>query len=251
MKYDPPRMSPIDTTEKSVHSGSPHEDGGDDREVKLKQGNEMNLIDVYNLLTTGEVTEEQAATALGLTVRDLRFRMSRWGHRLPLLLATLDKIRADTISREEAAKAVGVSDRQINKLQDTWRIVRPLKPYLVKRAATQIKWEIRKKYAIDYIAGGIEIAESADSAGVSVRQMRRWVSDILMKHREMPFKDLSLLSANRRKRLADEIETAENLELAKQNVLKSIADGKMSVHEEALKRLLSKRTMKERGSPRV
>jgi len=77
--------------------------------------------------------------------------------------------------------------------------------------------------------------------------MRRWVSDLLKKHYDMTFKDLKTLSTTRRRRLADEIETAENLELSKQQVLKSIADGKLSIQEEALNRVLSKRVVQNRG----
>lgn len=206
----------------------------------------MNLLDVYNLMTTNEITQEQAATTFGFAEKDMKFRMSRWGHRLPLLLATLDKITSDTITREEAAEILQVTVRQINKLQGTWRVARPLKTYLVDKQATQIKWELRKKYAIDYIAGGVDFENLAESAGCSSRQMRRWVADLLIKHFEMPYKDLLTLTPNKRKRLADEIETAEHLELSKKNVLKSIADGKLSVQEEALNRVLSKRVIHDR-----
>lgn len=211
----------------------------------------MNLLDVYNLMITNEITQEQAAGTFGFSERDLKFRMTRWGHRLPLLLACLDKIKADTMTRSEAADTLGISTRQINKLQETWKVARPLKTYLVDKAATQIKWEIRKKYAIDFIAGGIDFETAAEGAGCTTRQMRRWVADLLVKHYEMPYKDLIPLSLKRRKRLADEIETAENLELAKQNVLKSIADGKMSIEEEALNRVLSKRVTHDRRRANV
>lgn len=208
----------------------------------------MNLIDVYNALQRKDITEEQAAQAFGITVTDLRFRTTRWGHRLPLLLSVLDKIKADTISRAEAAKVLGISGRQVNKLQESWKTQRKLKQYLVDRTVSKIKWEMHKKYAIDVIAGSMEFEEAAENTGLSTRQMRREVSKLLEKHYEMPYKDLKTLSLTRRKRLADEIETAENLEISKQQVLKSIADGKLSMQEEALKRVLSKRTMQNRGA---
>lgn len=211
----------------------------------------MNLLDVYNLMVTNQITVQEAAKTLDMSERDMKFRITKWGHKLPLLLAVLDKIKADIITREEAAEALNLSPRQINKLQETWGIERPLKAYLVDKAAIQIKWEIRKKYAIDFIAGGTEMEEAALGAEVSTRQMRRWVSDLLKAHYDMPYKDLLTLSLTKRKRLADEIETAENLELAKQQVLKSIADGKMSVEQEALNRVLAKRTNHNRGRPRA
>jgi hypothetical protein len=202
----------------------------------------MNFLDIYNLLAQGEITHDQAATILGMTPKNLKFRITKWGHKLPLLLATLDKIKADTITREEASAALNVVPRQVNKLMESWKVTRPLKTYHVSKAATSIKWEIHKKYAIDFISGSMELLEAAENAGISDRQMRREISKLLKKHYEMPFKDLNQISLNRRKRLADEIETAEGLELAKQSVLKSIADGKLSIREEALNRVLSKRS---------
>ena len=209
----------------------------------------MNLLDVYNLLVTKEITEEQASNTLGITVSDLRFRLTRYGHRLPLVLATLDKIGADSISRIDAAEVLGLSKREINKLMTSWQIKRPLKENTIDRQVSKIKWEIRKKYAIDFIAGGDDLKGIAEQAGVSTRQMRRWVSSLLEEHFQMTFKDMTSLNDARRRRLADEIETAENLELAKQQVIKSIADGKMSLEEEALKRVMSKRSNQGRKVP--
>lgn len=206
----------------------------------------MNLLDVYNLLSTSEITHEQAAKTLGITERDLKFRMTKHGHRLPLVLSVLDKIKTDKITRGEASIALGRTIRQTNKLMESWDIRRPLKTYLVDKQVTQIKWEIQKKYAIDFIAGGIDFETAAEGAGLSTRQIRRRVADLLEKHYEMPYKDLGKLSLNRRKRLADEVETAEHLELSKQNVLKSIAGGKLSIQEEALSRVLHKRVVYDR-----
>jgi hypothetical protein len=75
------------------------------------------------------------------------------------------------------------------------------------------------------------------------------VSALLEEHFQMTFKEMTSLSPARRKRLADEIETAENLEMAKQQVLKSISDGKVSLQEEALKRLMGKRSNHGRKVP--
>lgn len=207
------------------------------------------LLEIYNLMNSGELTEEQVAKALNLDLKYLRLRLSRWGHKLPLLFATLDKIRDDKISREEAAEVLSISTRQVNKLQESWSIQRPVKTYLVDKASVQIKWEISKKYAVDFIAGSMTIEESAESAGLSTRQMRRWVSDLLLKHYEMVHKELVSLPLHRRKRLADEIEEAENLEISKQQVLKSISDGKLSIQDEALNRVLSRRVMHNRRRP--
>lgn len=206
----------------------------------------MNLLSVYSLLTNNEITSRQAASSLGLTEKSLKIRAKKWGHKLPLLLATLDKIKADKITREEAATTLDICPRQVNMLQKSWNVDRPIKTYLVEKAKSEIKWEIRKKYAIDYVSGGIEIEDAAAMAGVSTRQMRRWVSDLLKKHYQMQWKDLIQVSDIRRRRLADEMDKAENLEMTKQTTLKMIADGRAAIGEEALNRVLAKRVIHDR-----
>lgn len=200
----------------------------------------MNLIDIYSLHQSKQLTEPEACEALGLTRMQFRSRITKWGHRLPFMFSILDKIAHDQITRDEAATALGVTVREVNKLSLSWRVTRPVKEYLVQRTASKVKWEVRKKYAIDFIAGGITIEDAAESAEVGERQMRRWVSDLLMKHFQMPWKDLSTLSEFRRRRLAEEIEVAENLDLARQNVVNAISRGDKSIKEEALDRVIAK-----------
>jgi hypothetical protein len=206
----------------------------------------MNLLDVYNALQSNEITLEQAATSLGFTEKDLKLRMARWGHKLPLLLATLDKIAENKISRIDAADVLQLSKREINKLMQSWKISRPIAENTFNRAASKIKWEIRKKYSIDFIAGAMTLEEAAERSEISTRQVRRWVSDLLAKHFGMVFKDLADMPDKKRKRLADDIESAENLEIAKQQVLKSISDGKLTIEEEAANRVMSKRVLQDR-----
>jgi hypothetical protein len=201
----------------------------------------VNLIDVYNMQQTRQLTEEEAARALGITVRSYRIRSSAWGHRLPLLLSVLDKIKADDITRDEAAATLNVSTREVNKLSATWNVTRPTKQYVIDRTASKVKWEVRKKFAIDFIAGAGSIDDAAEAAGVSARQMRRWVSELLQKHFEMPWKDLAKLTPNRRRRLAQEIEAAEGIELAKQQTLNAIARGDKTLHQEALERVAARK----------
>lgn len=205
----------------------------------------MNLLDLYSMIQKNEVTPLEAAKALGFTQRDLKFRMTRYGARLPGVLSVLDKIRNDEITRKEAAVQLNVGVREVNQLMNSWRVRRPLKQYLITRASSSVKWEIRKKFAIDFIAGAGTIEDAAEGANVSTRQMRRWVTELLDKHFKMVFKDLKPLSLARRKRLADEIETAEGLELAKQQILKAIADGKRSIADEAVERVVARRIKRE------
>lgn len=207
----------------------------------------MNLLDVYSLLSKQEITVAEAAKAFGFTERDMKFRLTHYGARLPLLLSVLDRIKEDTISRGEAADVLSVTPREVNQLMHNWHIKRPLKAYLIERSTSKVKWEIRKKFAVDFIAGYGTLADAAEGANVSVRQMRRWVSDLLDKHYKMVFKDLKELTLKRRRRLAAEIEEAEGLELAKQQVLQAIADGKRSLGEEALERVMARKARRERS----
>ena len=198
----------------------------------------MDLLQVWSLLQAGDISFEEAAEAFGIAPRDLKFRSTRWNHRLPLLLAMLDRIRKDEISRDDAAAVLGVTTRQINHLMNTWKVERPVKEYLIERATAKVKWEVRKKFAIDYIAGTLDLDKAAEAAGVSVRQMRRWVSELLIKHFEMPFKDLKQVSMNRRTRLANEVEVAEGLEREKLRVADAISTGDRTLKEEAVERVL-------------
>ena len=205
----------------------------------------MDLVDVYSALQKKEITTEDAATALKMPVRTMKFRISRWGHRLPLLLSVLDKLRRNEVTRGESAEALQVSPREVNHLMQSWNVHRPIPQYLVLKATAGVKWELRKKFAIDYISGNMTIEDAADGAHVSARQMRRWVAELLKKHFGMAFKDLKTLSLKQRGRLSDEIETAENLELAKQNVLNAISSGKRDIHDEAFDRVTAKRKRRE------
>lgn len=202
----------------------------------------MKLMELYNLMESGKITPAEAAQALGVPEHGMQVRISKWGHRFPLMLATLDKIADDKISREDAAEVLDVGVRQVNALMKSWKIERPVKAYLVDRMETQVKWEIRKKYALEYIADQSTIEDAAESANCSDRQMRRWVAELIYKHYGMEFKDLKTLTGTKRRRLADDMERAEGIELAKAQVLKTIADGKKSIQEEALDRVLARKS---------
>lgn len=201
----------------------------------------MKLLDIYSMMESGDLNEEGAAAALGTTLKDLRFRVTRWGNRLPLVLSIMDKLRDERISRQDAAEALGVTPRQVNALMNTWKVVKPPKAYLIERRASKVKWEVHKKFAIDFIAGSGSIDDAAEGADVSTRQMRRLVSQLIDKHYGMVFKDLRTLSLARRRRLAQEIETAEGLELTKQQALSPVLRGEKTIQEEALDRVIAEK----------
>ena len=123
----------------------------------------------------------------------------------------------------------------------SWNISRPLKEYALNKAKAGVKWEIRKRFAIDYIAGSAKLEDAAERAEVSTRQMRRWVSDRINQHFGMVWGDLRLLSNAKRKALALEVEKAENLELERQQTLNAIASGRKTLESEALDRALTRK----------
>lgn len=123
----------------------------------------------------------------------------------------------------------------------TWKVKRPLAPYLIRQKVAEIKWGIRKVFAIEYIAGKCTIEDAAEEAGVSSRQMRRWVSDLLKEHHGMKFVDLRHLSEGRRERLAREIEASEQLHLAQQQALKALNRGQKGLENAAIEALLTKK----------
>jgi len=75
---------------------------------------------------------------------------------------------------------------------------------------------------------------------VSDRQMRRWVSALLKEHFGATFMDLRYMPLIKRQRLASQVEDAERLVRERKNVLKAVADGRKSVRELALDRVLEK-----------
>ena len=142
----------------------------------------MNLLDLYNMHQKGEISTEEMAKMLNISIKNLKIRITKHGDRLPLVLATLDRIKCDQIDRARAAEALQVSVRTVNQLMQSWDVQRPLKGYLIDKAAAQVKWEVRKKYAIDFVGERETIESAAEKAGVSTRQMRRWVSELIHEH---------------------------------------------------------------------
>lgn len=210
----------------------------------------MSLYETYSKLLRGKITEEEAAKAYGFTVTDLRRRRTRFGNRLPQVLSVLDRIANDEMSRDEAATALGTTTRNVNKLQESWAVDRPIKDYLVDRAVAAVKWEIRKNYAIEFIAGSMPLLEAAEHAQVSDRQMRRWVTELIGKHFGIVFKDLKTITDRRRLQMADDIEAAEGLEVAKQRVLREVVMGEKTLQDVALDRLRNKHAIKDAGNVR-
>lgn len=212
----------------------------------------MELLTTYKDLQTKKITLEQAAETIGIEPMVLERRLKRLGKEANHLFDTLDKIRTEKITRSEAAKILDTSPRNVNLLMVRWNVEREsrgaIKDYLIEREAPKIKWEIRKSSAVEFIADACTIEEAAERAGVTTRQIRRWVSELLDKHFGMVFKDLKPLTLRRRQRLADEIEKAEGLELAKKEVLERIIRGERELSIEAYARISARHTQRRENN---
>jgi hypothetical protein len=133
----------------------------------------------------------------------------------------------------------------------SWNVVRPLKEYLIDRMSAQVKWEVRKKYAIDFVAERETIESAAEKADVSTRQMRRWVSELINKHYGMVFRDLNSLTLNKRRELANEIEQKEGLEQAVQQRVLAVSEGQKALQQEALELAIERRERRKRSQNNV
>lgn len=200
----------------------------------------MKLLATWNDLTEGKINAEQAAEALGVTVETIKARLREPKEDTLRLLNVLDLIAADKVDRDTAAEMLDVSPRAVNLHMRKWKISRPVKAYVVERAYAETKWEVRKKFATDFI--GLRIGnfeEAAEAAGISTRQIRRWVSEMLLKHFNMQYKDLLPLGVGVRQEMAQKILDAENLEDSKQRLAEDIAFGRRKLEDEAKKRAVA------------
>jgi hypothetical protein len=207
----------------------------------------MSLYQTYKQFVQKKKSEEETAEAFGLTLKDFRYRLTRYGDRLPQVLSTLDRIATDEITRADAAAILGVKERSINALQNSWAVNRPIKEYKVRAAVSQVKWEVAKKVACEFIAGTTNIERAAELSGLSTRQVRRWVTKLIVKHFGITFKDLDGMTLAKRGRMADHIENAEGLEAAKQKVLGQVVLGQKALEDVAVERLQSMHSLKGRA----
>ena len=202
----------------------------------------MHITALYLGFKAGNLTIEGFAERIGISPRQLTVRLGKHGSQIEKHLRVLDKISDNTITRAQAASEWGsVNVRTINAAMRSWGVERKITEDMVNRVTPKIKWEIIKKYSVDFIQGKLDLVKSAKAAGISDRQLRRWVSDLLKKHYDMPFKDLKHVSQARRQALASDILEAESLELAK---IRSVLTGEVSIFQEAEHRIAVKRAEK-------
>lgn len=200
-------------------------------------GPRLHLSDIYRELVSEKIDLATAASRYGISTKGLKSRLTKWGDSMPLLLMTLDRIVADAISRDEAAKILNVSTRNINKLMESWSVQRPIKEYLVNRTISTLKWDVRMKYAIDYISGSTGLDAAASSAGISTRQVRRWVTDLLQYYHDIVFKDLAKLPPDVRFRVGKIIGAGEKIDDESERLILAIASDRVKLEAEARKRV--------------
>lgn len=212
----------------------------------------MKLLDIYTSYIEGKIAEEALAATLGISTESWHRRSAKHGERLPQALALLDQLAQGSITREQAALTFKVSLRSVNKLMLSWGIQRPVTKGMIQKVAPKIKWQIHKKYGIDFIAGRLNLVSLCASTGLSERQARRLVVNLLRKHYDMPWKDLAQVSDTKRMALARQIQEDEDLGDQKQRALKDVLLGKKTPKEAALEQITSHRARKKQlGKPNV
>lgn len=207
----------------------------------------MSITSLYQKYKAGKLTKERFAEKLGISPLQLTIRLGKHGDQIEKRFEILDKIAENLITRDQAALEWsgikgGVNVRTINAAMRAWGVEREMTEDMVNRVAPKVKWEVIKKYSVDFIKGTLDLVKSAEAAGISDRQLRRWVSDLLIKHYDMPFKDLKHVTQTRREALAADILLAESLESGK---IQPVLMGQISRFEEAELRIAAKRATKK------
>lgn len=93
----------------------------------------------------------------------------------PLTKRVLNLIAQGKRTRQEAAQALDCSPRQVNRLMAAAGVTRPVPEYLKRRERAEQKWKRRTRAAEDAIGDRISVEAAAKRAGISVRQMYRWI----------------------------------------------------------------------------
>ena len=197
----------------------------------------MSLLTVYENLKSGQLSHETAAQQFQTSPLGLKIRISKWGDRIELLLKTLDQIDADRLSRNDASKLLNITPRAVNKLMQSWIVSRPLKEYRKTRAKSQVKWDLRKAFALQFIRGVSNLEKASESASVSERQMRRWVISLLKKFNGLSYQELNYFTLSARTKLADDITASLSLEAAVIKRMQNISSGLLTLDDEALFRI--------------
>lgn len=200
----------------------------------------MNHLDLYKQYKKGTLTLADWAEVLDIKETSLKIRVTKQGARLPKFLATLDKIASGALTMKEGAELLGVAPRAMSTNCATWKVQKPVSDFVLTRTTATLKWDVRKKFALDFIAGRYNLDQASESAEISTREMRRWVWKLLDKYQIGDFRSLVDTSLRQRRKWAEDIEQAEGLEHAKLRLLETIGAGQRALAEVALEQATDK-----------
>lgn len=88
------------------------------------------------------------------------------------------KISKGEMKRYEAAEALAISERQVNRLMRRYSVVRPKSELPERRQKTQERRATQAAVAQRVAANEISYQQGADVLGVSVRTVYRWVEKL-------------------------------------------------------------------------
>lgn len=169
-----------------------------------KRKDKLNVLDALVKHVRGETTLGQTYIDTGVAPRTLKQIMTLWGDRLELLRDTL----VSDLTNDVKAARLGVNERQVRRLMQTYLPERAKedKPYLVARKRAKAKWGKYKSRAVRVIRGDMSAAEAATDAGISVRQMHRWLGKVLVDQFDIGLQEIRPLPKVFREALAFEAE---------------------------------------------
>ena len=125
----------------------------------------------------GELTMNQAARQLGITVRSLLSVDAAWGNDLQLLYETLESLKDKKISLAEAAETLNLTKGTINGMRRKFGYA-PGALRKVKARRMEAKNEVKKtkkETVFDVIAGVTTVKEASETLGMSERTVFRWI----------------------------------------------------------------------------
>ena len=178
--------------------------------------NDLLPYEIVYLAGKGDIKIEEAARRLNKSPQAVAVMIGKWDGRLNTLLKVLKSLKEQPETREDyaerrlkAAKTLGITERQLNRLMNKGQIERKRPKKVEKREETaenaQKKWELRQKAAICIIDGTMTPEEAGLHAEVSSRQMYRWATKLLAEQ-GLVMKDLPRMTLPARRRLANQIE---------------------------------------------
>lgn len=162
------------------------------------------------------ITEEHAAELLKTSIKRVRQMVTIWSPKLAKLVPAIDALLRPANSKEQqtackarVARIAKVTPRQVNRLIDYAEIVIPKPESVIIRKENHknaIKMrELRKKCAIDVIAGVNSVENAAEQAEITTRQMYRIVHKLCgLNH--VHYKDVKPLKDSQRRKIAADIE---------------------------------------------